>query len=522
MWGGGGGDGGSPSVPTSQLEDPLFKYQWHLQTGLPGRIDINVSPVWAEKNEGAGVVVAVVDDGVEIGHEDLVANIYADRSLNLEPTATVGVTDPSPQVWSQDHGTAVAGLIAAARNTVGGRGVAPQAKLIGINLLQNFNATNTAIAMLHADDIVDISNNSWGNVDGTGELGYVGPLWRQAVNDGVIKGRNGKGIVYLFAAGNGGESAPNVSSGERSNYDAYNNHYGVLNIGAVDAEGNPFLYSEPGANVLVSAPSGASGASLLPQLFTTAIMGSYAQKYYQGRPWLFPNYRYNFNGTSGATPIVSGVVALMLKANPNLSWRDIRWILAATARPIAVNKDRERGSAAIGKGVYSHQVGFGIVDAAAAVRVATTFSLLPPLKTCTIKSAAPVSIAASGSEIQKAYLTLPTGCGISTIESVDVDIDIGESDENDFIPTDNEESLVGNLDIRLYSPSGNVSIFATRHPCYDRGLAYSCEIPYTNWTFNSVRHLGESIGDGQWGLYIQNTSGRPATLKTWSITVLGY
>lgn len=495
--GGGGGGGASQLVTPSGSSDPLYSRQWHLKNtgqegGTPG-IDINVEPVWQAGNEGAGVTVAVVDDGLEIGHEDLAANVLTGQSLNMAANG-LAANNPSPTSDYDDHGTAVAGLIAAARNTVGGRGVAPQSKLLGVNVLVAATSDiNDATALLHGKSIVAVSNNSWGNTDGDNELGPAGPLFRAAVQQGALTERAGKGIVFLFAAGNGYQlrqpDGSLLATAQRSSYDGFNNTAYALNIAAVRADGTPSEYSEPGANVLVSAPSDTFDINL-PWLYTTAITGSYAGTTYMGQPWLFANYKNDFGGTSGATPVAAGVVALMLSANPSLGWRDVRWILAQTAR--RVNDSTENGTAAVGHGSYSHRTGFGLVDASAAVAMAKTHSLLPAMQSCTINLTSSAVSPAGGA------INLSQGaanCNISRLESADLSIQL--SSDTDAAP----------LDIALTSPLGRVSTLATPHSCYTRSFTdriyrpTSCGNRYDDWTFHSVRHMGESPA-GNWQLRI--------------------
>lgn len=506
--GGGGGGGGSNSggstsagsttstVPAAV--DPLYERQWHLkntgQEGATPGVDINVEPVWQSGNEGAGVTVAVVDDGLEIGHEDLAANISTGQSLNMSANNRAA-NDPSPSNEYDDHGTAVAGLIAAARNTVGGRGVAPQAKLLGVNVLAApASDSNDATALLHGKAVIAVSNNSWGNSDRDNELGYAGPLFRAALEQGATLERGGKGIVYLFAAGNGytlqQRNGIEILTEQRSSYDAYNNTPYAINIGAVKADGFPAEYSEPGANVLVSAPSD-SLRSTLPWLFTTALTGSYSGFYYQGATWPFINYRPDFGGTSGATPIAAGVVALMLQANPTLSWRDVRWILANTAKRARDPYNADEYTL-IGNGRYNARTGFGLIDAQAAVAMAKVHKALPPMKTCIIDMA-PTPIKTTVYWIDSVQSA--NGCDISKLESADLSIQLEQNGSNS-----------GSVSIVLYSPQ-SITLLADKHQCYQQDAngtyaSRACTTKYNDWTFHSVRQMGENPS-GNWALSIQ-------------------
>ncbi|MEO7031709.1 MAG: S8 family serine peptidase, partial [Herbaspirillum sp.] len=138
-----GGGSDSPSAPVPQ-PDPLAVYQWHLnntgqssfssENGTPG-IDLNLASLFAASINGQGVKVLVLDDGLDIHHPDLAANMDPTRLHNFSPDAA-NPNDPTPTNVDDAHGTAVAGIIGAvANNGIGGRGVAPNASLGGANLL---------------------------------------------------------------------------------------------------------------------------------------------------------------------------------------------------------------------------------------------------------------------------------------------------------------------------------------------------------------------------------------------------
>ncbi|HEX5515748.1 MAG TPA: S8 family serine peptidase, partial [Gammaproteobacteria bacterium] len=260
--------------------DPLLELQWHLlDSGQAGaaRAALNVTPVWNSCEDascrGEGVRIAVVDDGLEIGHPDLWPNIVPGASYNY----LTGSLNPSPRATGQDsHGTAVAGLAAARDfNSEGGRGVAPRAGLVGYNLLQNPTLANEADAMTRGRALMAISTNSWGAPDGLGRLQPSNLSWRSAIETGLSEGRGGRGIVYTWAAGNGhwidtidGQDFAR----DNANYDGRANYYGVLAIGAVDHRGIKARYSEEGANLWLVAPGGNGGCD--NGLVTTDLSGA--------------------------------------------------------------------------------------------------------------------------------------------------------------------------------------------------------------------------------------------------------
>ncbi|HVJ70317.1 MAG TPA: S8 family serine peptidase, partial [Sphingomicrobium sp.] len=175
--------------------------------------------------------------------------------------------------------------------------------------------------------------------------------------------------ILVKSAGN------NRGSGFDTNYDNFTNHRQVIAVGAVDHNGVVSYYSTPGANLLVVAPSSTYGVGLT----TTDIAGAGGNN--------SGDYITGFTGTSAAAPQVSGVVALMLEANPDLGWRDVQEILAMSARqvgdPASLTGSEKyqwsyNGAANWNGGGmhFSNDYGFGLVDALAAVRLAESWTLL--------------------------------------------------------------------------------------------------------------------------------------------------
>ena len=482
--------------------DPLYEYQWHLdQSNSSIGGDANVAPVWAQGVKGQGVVVAVVDDGLEINHEDLVANIEPGKSINYLSNERAE-DDPTPLSGSGDyHGTAVAGVIAARDyNEVGGRGAAPRASLVGYNMLQRSTFSNAASAMLSNKDIVSVSNNSWSfAADDTGELVASNALWRNAVLNGT-RARNGKGISYVFAAGNGGER--NV---DNSNYDGYVNNRYVLAICSVGNFGKKSSYSEKGANLWVCAPSlGNAGRGITTTdlsgnegLNPSPDSGDYSNK----------NYTYRFGGTSSSAPLVSGVIALMLEKNPELGWRDVRMILARSA----VKNDPTDAGWTISPGEYpyniNHKYGFGTVDAAAAVSMAEGWNILADEETFeTLPSELNQIIPDRGNGQVIDHITVNKNY---SVEYVDVIVDIEHAD-------------IGDLAITLTSPMGTQSVLSETHDCQNEcGIAVQCQSAFDRWSFGVARHLEES-SQGEWKLsVVDNRSGVRGEIKSWQLKIYG-
>lgn len=524
---GGDGDDDGGGGSGSSIPGPTFADQWHLKntgqtSGTPGE-DVNVEPVWASF-KGTGVRIAIVDDGLEIGHEDLQANVIAGASFNYLTSGTDPITNPADPDDGA-HGTSVAGVAAAVDgNSLGGQGAAPRAGLLGYNLLQDLTAANEANAMSRGSPLNDIYSNSWGPPDGFGTLDAAGPLWQTAIEDGLVSGRNGLGAIYTWAAGNG---APR----DNSNYDGMANYQGVLAIAAVTDTGTQASYSEKGANLWVSTPGGEFCTTTTTHALSTTDRTGTAGFNNAGIDVIsgFPDYADDsytrcFNGTSAATPVASGVIALMLEANPNLGWRDVRRILAQTARQNdATDLDWVANGASAANGgpfMINHKYGFGVIDADAAVTAATTWTNAGAQATFTASNSPGLTILdGSGTIMPDVVVFGPSvidfipvsGSGITNIEFIEVSFT-------------SDHSYAGDLEIVLTSPGGTVSRLAEAHLCVqvDSGVLINCGDRFVpGWRFGSARHLGEAA-DGNWTLEVRDGyAGDTGIFQSWSIKFYG-
>ena len=497
------------SGPVTDLvpNDPLFVDQWHLKnTGQPGRDgikgkvgeDINVGRAWNYAT-GTGIQIAVIDDGLDIGHEDF--NVVAGKSWDYRTNA---YGDPSSSTSS--HGTGCAGLAAAkGNNNLGVTGVAFNARLVGYNLLSATTGEYGADAVTKDLASNHIYSNSYGATDGNGLLAPSDAAWRAAIDTGITIGRNGKGSIYTWAAGNG------HGGNDRSDYDGQVNYQGVLAIGSLNDQGLRSSYSEQGSNVLVTA----YGGEFCSTHTTTTVDVSGATGYNDGitKPDDYtgqPNYTRCMNGTSAATPEASGVVALMLEANPALGWRDVRAILAGTARK---NDPSNPDWVTNGSGLkVNHNYGFGAIDATAAVKVAATWKNMPAQKTFAAAAdiVAPLPIADNGAAVTSMITVVQSG--ISNLEFVDVNF-----------KTDHTE--VGDLEITLTSPAGTTSTLAVTHGCVNPTTSASvpCGATMANGVrFGVVRLLGEAA-DGKWTLSVRDgKSGATGAVVGWNLKTYGY
>ena len=472
--------------PPSKFADPLYGCQWHLKNagrnGATAGEDINIESVW-DTYKGNGIHIAVVDRGMHFAHEDLKDNV--DTALNYDYTPET----PSIYVHDNNHGTAVSGLIAARDNDLGVRGVAPRATIYGYNLRDNDTDINEADAMTRNRVETVVSNNSWGPRDDVALRG-PGRIWEMAIETGVSEGSGGKGIVYVFAAGNGARTDDN------SNYNGYANYYAVTAVCAVNDRGIRSSYSEQGANLWVCAPS-SDGDRGRQGIVTTDNAHRYID---------------DFGGTSAATPIVSGVVALVRQANPELSWRDVKLVLAASARRNDPdNSGWEDGAvqydAASERYTFNHEYGFGVVDAQAAVDLAQDWKNVPSMKTAE-SAIIPVN--------QNIPDNLPTG--ITRSLQIASDIDFIEFVE---INVDFNHPHFIDLDMRLTSPSGAVSELIVHEGERRLNLDFFA-VATSSWRFGSARHLGEDPS-GIWKLEVADRlASNEGRLESWSLKIYGH
>ena len=486
----------------NEAQNGLFNDQWHLlntgQNGGTVGADANVVDVW-NRYQGTGVLIGIVDyDGLQWNHPDLKENIW----LNPNEIPGDGIdndgngyiddirgwdkdndNDPSPVSPDEGHGTAVAGVAAArGNNNLGVSGAAPQASLIGLRLLSGPPSDALeAKALSYMNQEIDIYNNSWGPADDGQTLEVPGRLTLQALENGVAKGRGGKGSIYVWAAGNGLFYNDNV------NYDGYANSRFTIAVSAIDNNGVQSWYSEPGAPILVAGYSDGYFVGIT----TTDLTGADGKS-----PGDYTN---DFGGTSSAAPLVSGVIALMLEANPNLTYRDVQNIIVATAKQNdSTDTDWTTNGA---RHHINHKYGFGAIDAGAAVAAAENW----------ISVGGSVQETAFKSGRISVNQTIPDNnlTGITSTFVVNNPINI----EWVEVVFDATHSFRGDLEVVLISPSGTESILAEKRGDQNRD--------YNSWGFTSARHWDE-FSTGTWTLRVSDRAlSSIGTLNFWELNIYG-
>ena len=433
-------DDGVADLTLNLNTDPLYKHTWYLhntgQTGFasvpgtPGE-DLNTDLTISSGFTGKGVGINVVDEGLEIAHEDLIDNIKEGYSYDCRNQDT----DPTLSTPYGDHGTSVAGIIAAKGwNNIGGRGVAPDADLIGYNYLDYATSSCQAWALGYLDDYsstMDIFNMSYGRVLYIGSSSFSFPsqnilseLDDVVFKNGVNNLRNGKGAIYVQSVGNDfytgatngrGCGEPEVDDPSAMGcsiafHDEFTTVPYVIEVAALKATGVKSSYSTSDPSIWISGFGGEYGYSeeynpglidfaYEPAMMTTDQMGceaGYVSYYYYPRNeledcWNYingphpdnidGNYTNTFNGTSSAAPSVAGGIAVLLEAYPDLTWRDVKHIMASTGR----KSDPERAYSKNGlvqhdwitnAAGYTHHYwyGFGAFDLGAAIDFASTYT----------------------------------------------------------------------------------------------------------------------------------------------------
>lgn len=426
--------GSSTGSSSSGQTDPLVSEAWHLDNtgtnkafsstaGLAGK-DINVKEVHADSDIlGRNVRIAVSDSGLDTLHADLSANMLAGEHRNYtSPTSTDWPNASPAPVGDEAHGTMVTGLIAAVGwNGIGSRGVAPAAQVAGFRYIYDVGSETAVSRKAKEIDQLygefDIFNFSYGKV------GYVFVEEDEDVADAVELGittlRSGKGTNYVQSAGNSnyeqyyycdpstdpwGAACLFQVTGNSNAHETLATPFKIV-VGATNARDERSSYSTPGSNLWVSAPGGEYGYSS-PAMITTDITGcgrgnskrnsAYAQYFDFGFNTLnlMCDYTNTMNGTSSAAPVTSGVIALMLEARPQLTWRDVKHILAVTAdvvdydafdnvleHPLAFDifgyqyDEKWTLNNASPRRYFSNYYGFGRVNAGNAVAMAKTYNL---------------------------------------------------------------------------------------------------------------------------------------------------
>jgi len=312
---GGGGNSNSSdtednSDDTTQETDislePHYQKQWHLVKNntvyLQNSIDDNAhihAGNLLKTYSGKNIKIAIIDDGLDTNHEDLENAIVSTYDI-VSKSSNVEHLNQNDQ-----HGTAVTGIIGARANEKGILGIAYNSGIIFLKHKENMSDSETIELFNKAEEFgADIISNSWGTYN-------VSPAVKDKIQDLAINGRNGKGMLIIFAVGNDNQDMGNDESAIPE----------VIAVGSMDTDNTRAWYSNYGENLDILAPGG-NGIGITT-LDPTGIKGLSILD----EDYLLHDDPNSFVATSASAPIISGIIALMLEKNPNLTRIQIEDIL---------------------------------------------------------------------------------------------------------------------------------------------------------------------------------------------------
>uniref|UniRef100_A0A8C8K703 Neuroendocrine convertase 1 n=1 Tax=Oncorhynchus tshawytscha TaxID=74940 RepID=A0A8C8K703_ONCTS len=484
--------GSCRNCPVDKLfDDPMWNQQWYLQdtrtsSSLP-KLDLHVIPVWRKGITGKGVVITVLDDGLEWNHTDIYPNYDAAASYDFNDNDP----DPFPRYDSTNenkHGTRCAGEIAMqADNNKCGVGVAYNSKVGGIRMLDGIVTDAIEASSIGFNpDHVDIYSASWGPNDDGKTVEGPGRLASKAFEYGIQKGRGGKGSIFVWASGNGGRQ------GDNCDCDGYTDSIYTISISSASQQGLSPWYAEKCSSTLATAYS---SGDYTDQRITSADLHNECTE--------------THTGTSASAPLAAGIFALSLEQNPELTWRDLQHLVVWTSEfdPLANNPGWKRNGAGL---MVNSRFGFGLLNAKALVDLAdpATWKHVPEKKQCIVRddSFQPRALKAAG----EITIEIPTkACAgqnnaVLSLEHVQVEASI-------------EYTRRGDLHIKLTSPSGTSTVLLAER---ERDTSSN---GFRNWDFMSVHTWGEDP-TGTWTLKITDTSGRmenEGQILSWKLILHG-
>uniref|UniRef100_A0AAR2KA84 P/Homo B domain-containing protein n=1 Tax=Pygocentrus nattereri TaxID=42514 RepID=A0AAR2KA84_PYGNA len=472
------------------FNDPKWSNMWYIHCSDKNsrcRSEMNILAAWQRGYTGRNVVVTILDDGIERNHPDLAQNYDQLASYDVNGNDH----DPTPRYDSSNenkHGTRCAGEVAAvANNSHCIVGIAYNARIGGIRMLDG-DVTDVveAKSLGIRPDYIDIYSASWGPDDDGKTVDGPGPLAKQAFEVGIKKGRKGLGSIFVWASGNGGRQ------GDHCSCDGYTNSIYTISVSSSTENGNKPWYLEVCSSTLATTYS--SGEFYDRKIVTTDLR----QRCTDGH-----------TGTSVSAPMVAGVIALALEANPLITWRDVQHLLVKTSRPVHLKANDWKTNAAGHK--VSHLYGFGLVDAEAMVLEAKKWRSVPPQHICTKISDRRTRYIRPDQKLNASMSS--TGCSeqpeqqVVFLEHVVVRVLIVHPRR-------------GDLEISLISPSG------TRSQLLAKRLFDNSNEGFRNWEFMTVHCWGERA-EGTWTLEISDSPSQLRNpevlgkLKEWTLILYG-
>jgi len=478
--------------PQKDPTDPLFQHQWYLkntgQNGGKPRLDLNTAAAWAQGITGKNITTAIMDDGVDYMHPDLIHNYNARASYDFSSN------DPYPYPrytddWFNSHGTRCAGEVAGARdNGVCGTGVAYDSMVAGIRMLDQPYMTDLieANSMGHEPNLIDIYSASWGPTDDGRTVDGPRNATMRAIVRGVNEGRHGLGNIYVWASGDGGED-------DDCNCDGYAASMWTISINSAINTGENAHYDESCSSTLASTFSnGAKDPNT--GVATTDLYGKCTRTH---------------SGTSAAAPEAAGVFALALEANRKITWRDMQHLTVLTSKRNSLFDSKGRFHWTMnGVGLeFNHLFGFGVLDAGSMVALARQWKTVPARYHC---EAGSDKRTRAIPEDKSLFLTLETnGCAgteteVNYLEHVQALITLNTTRR-------------GDVEVFLRSPMGTRSMILSTRPNDE-----DSRDGFTKWPFMTT-HTWAEYPRGKWTLEVRFNGKRvnQGFLKEWTLLLHG-
>ncbi|KAI3381376.1 hypothetical protein SNEBB_005173 [Seison nebaliae] len=479
-----------------KFNDPLMKKMWYV---APEKIDsshsrMGIKEAWSAGYSGKNIVITIIDDGIERSHPDLRTNYDKRASIDLNDRDD----DPTPRYDldnSNRHGTRCAGVSSAvANNSLCGMGIAFNSKIGGIRMLDgDITDALEAISLMHQNEYIDIYSSSWGPEDNGRTLDGPGRLANHALIQGIVNGRKGKGVIYVWASGNGGLFQDNCGA------DGYVSSIYTVSIGSITINGrSPYYVEKCTSTIAVTYSSGNECTSFDCGIVSTDLHNKCT---------------YGHSGTSASAPLAAGIIALILEANPNLGWRDVQHIIIRSATLDEINpRDALWRINGVGRR-YSHLFGYGLMNAKKMVDLAENWKpIKEPAKVCIIKSERvglirnkhANSVVLFRIDVEdscnyfderqkgKNYSMYELFNGTESIKAVKPSNIL----EHVQIIYSGEQEQRGRLKISLISPSNTLSIL------FDRRTHDHSNLPFDNWFFSSLHFWGENPF-GRWIIKVE-------------------
>ncbi|MBW4420208.1 MAG: S8 family serine peptidase [Myxacorys californica WJT36-NPBG1] len=504
-------------------QDSLYSKQWYLNhsggSDLASGSHVFAEQAWEMTRGSRAIAVAIMDDGVDLNHPDFqgLGKIVAPRDFKGKDFL------PTPDETNEDHGTACAGVAVAEENGYGVVGAAPECALMPIRTTGFLDdETIEELFGWAADRGASVISCSWGP-----SAVYYPPSLRQkaAITRAATAGRDGKGCVIVFAAGNANRPTNgtvnesgwqnNAISGATKWLGGFTAHPDVIAVSACTSLNKKAAYSNWGAEISVCAPSNNAPPGLgLPNLgyvYTPPQirvplrgLGVFTADRVEDRGYDRTNFTSGFGGTSSACPLVAGVAALVLSANPELTAQEVRQILQQTAdKIIDTDADPQLG---LRKGTYESNgrcdwFGYGKVNAAKAVQAAVQRrSPLSSTRSVSAQVLTPTAIPDSNASGLISVLQINDS---ATIRDIQISVGI-------------DHTYLGDIEVSLISPVGTVILLQGR----TLGRRTQLQAVYTVQTTPTLRRLlGQSAG-GRWQLRVVDViANDTGTLNFWKLTL---